>query len=123
MTCFEIRLSKQPLKDRNMNKPFITQAQLALYKYQPSSKYFGQSMALIASKEFEEFVRNVKEYDVIECFSYFLNKRVTHNIWKIYFSDESNIFIRKSEENGKISHEFIYSEFSDSNTDFNVLFS
>ncbi|WP_194717487.1 DUF1132 family protein, partial [Neisseria meningitidis] len=27
-----------------MNKPFITQAQLALYKYQPSSKYFGQSM-------------------------------------------------------------------------------
>ncbi|HFC7233214.1 DUF1132 family protein, partial [Neisseria meningitidis] len=26
-----------------MNKPFITQAQLALYKYQPSSKYFGQS--------------------------------------------------------------------------------
>ncbi|WP_153992136.1 DUF1132 family protein, partial [Neisseria meningitidis] len=28
-------------------------------------------------------------YDVIECFSYFLNKRVTHNIWKIYFSDES----------------------------------
>nr|WP_231387933.1 hypothetical protein [Neisseria meningitidis] len=28
-------------------------------------------MALIASKEFEEFVRNVKEYDVIECFSYF----------------------------------------------------
>ncbi|HEZ2545350.1 DUF1132 family protein, partial [Neisseria meningitidis] len=28
-----------------MNKPFITQAQLALYKYQPSSKYFGQSMA------------------------------------------------------------------------------
>ncbi|MBJ7804423.1 hypothetical protein E0W34_08030 [Neisseria meningitidis] len=44
-------------------------------------------------------------------------------MWKIYFSDESNIFIRKSEENGKISHEFIYSEFSDSNTDFNVLFS
>ena len=117
------RSFQQPLKDRTMNKPFITQAQLALYKYQPSSKYFGQSMAFIVQKEFEEFVKNVKEYDVIECFSYFLNKRVTHNIWKIYFSDESNIFIRKSEENGKISHEFIYSEFSDSNTDFNVLFS
>nr|WP_238137674.1 DUF1132 family protein [Neisseria meningitidis] len=67
-----------------MNKPFITQAQLALYKYQPSSKYLAVD-ALIASKEFEEFVRNVKEYDVIECFSYFLNKRVTHNIWKIIF--------------------------------------
>ncbi|WP_185291385.1 DUF1132 family protein, partial [Neisseria meningitidis] len=47
-----------------------------------------------ASKEFEEFVRNVKEYDVIECFSYFLNKRVTHNIWKIYFSDESVAYIK-----------------------------
>ncbi|WP_185081708.1 DUF1132 family protein, partial [Neisseria meningitidis] len=35
-----------------MNKPFITQAQLALYKYQPSSKYFGQSMAVIAQSEF-----------------------------------------------------------------------
>ncbi|QXN34334.1 DUF1132 family protein [Neisseria gonorrhoeae] len=84
-----------------MNKPFITQAQLALYKYQPSSEYFGQSMAFIAQKEFEEFVNNVKEYDILESFSYFLNKRVAHNIWKIYFSDESVIFIRKSEENGK----------------------
>ncbi|SUA20820.1 phage associated protein [Neisseria gonorrhoeae] len=68
-----------------MNKPFITQAQLALYKYQPSSEYFGQSMAFIAQKEFEEFVNNVKEYDILESFSYFLNKRVAHNIWKIYF--------------------------------------
>ncbi|WP_202620866.1 hypothetical protein [Neisseria meningitidis] len=34
LECFKIRLSKQPLKDRTMNKPFITQAQLALYKYQ-----------------------------------------------------------------------------------------
>ncbi|EPF8296292.1 DUF1132 family protein, partial [Neisseria gonorrhoeae] len=25
------------MKGRTMNKPFITQAQLALYKYQPSS--------------------------------------------------------------------------------------
>ncbi|WP_407027440.1 DUF1132 family protein [Neisseria gonorrhoeae] len=33
-----------------MNKPFITQAQLALYKYQPSSEYFGQSMAFISSE-------------------------------------------------------------------------
>ncbi len=57
-----------------MNKPFITQAQLALYKYQPSSEYFGQSMAFIAQKEFEEFVNNVKEYDILESFSYFLNK-------------------------------------------------
>ncbi|WP_260392651.1 DUF1132 family protein, partial [Neisseria meningitidis] len=57
MTCFKIRLSKQPLKDRNMNKPFITQAQLALYKYQPSSKYFGQSMAVIAQSEFVEFAK------------------------------------------------------------------
>ncbi|MGJ0107733.1 DUF1132 family protein, partial [Neisseria meningitidis] len=32
MTCFKIRLSKQSLKGRTMNKPFITQAQLALYK-------------------------------------------------------------------------------------------
>ncbi|MBG8989102.1 hypothetical protein GC081_11765, partial [Neisseria meningitidis] len=34
----KIRLSKQSLKGRTMNKPFITQAQLALYKYQPSRK-------------------------------------------------------------------------------------
>ncbi len=57
-----------------MNKPFITQAQLALYKYQPSSEYFGQSMAFIAQKEFEEFVNNVKEYDILESFSYFFKK-------------------------------------------------
>ncbi|WP_448324125.1 DUF1132 family protein, partial [Streptomyces sp. DSM 41493] len=106
---------------RTMNKPFITQAQLALYKYQPSSKYFGQSMAFIAQKEFEEFVNNLKEYDILESFSYFLNKRVAHNIWKIYFSDESVIFIRKSEENGKTVHEFVYQEYTDS-SDFNSMF-
>lgn len=104
-----------------MNKPFITQAQLALYKYQAGSKYYGQSMALIAQKEFEEFVNNVKEYDILESFSYFLNKRVAHNIWKIYFSDESVIFIRKSEENGKTVHEFVYQEYTDS-SDFNSMF-
>ncbi|HEZ0715825.1 TPA: DUF1132 family protein [Neisseria meningitidis] len=91
---------------------------MALYKYQPSSKYFGQSMALIAQKE---FVNNVKEYDILESFSYFLNKRVAHNIWKIYFSDESVIFIRKSEENGKTVHEFVYQEYTDS-SDFNSMF-
>ncbi|EPG0789161.1 TPA: DUF1132 family protein, partial [Neisseria gonorrhoeae] len=95
--------------------------QLALYKYQPSSEYFGQSMAFIAQKEFEEFVNNVKEYDILESFSYFLNKRVAHNIWKIYFSDESVIFIRKSEENGKTVHEFVYQEYTDS-SDFNSMF-
>ncbi|WP_447546310.1 DUF1132 family protein [Neisseria gonorrhoeae] len=91
---------------------------MALYKYQPSSEYFGQSMAFIAQKE---FVNNVKEYDILESFSYFLNKRVAHNIWKIYFSDESVIFIRKSEENGKTVHEFVYQEYTDS-SDFNSMF-
>ncbi|HFB7700634.1 DUF1132 family protein, partial [Neisseria meningitidis] len=49
------------------------------------------------------------------------NKRVAHNIWKIYFSDESVIFIRKSEENGKTVHEFVYQEYTDS-SDFNSMF-
>ncbi|QOG39022.1 DUF1132 family protein [Neisseria gonorrhoeae] len=104
-----------------MNKPFITQAQLALYKYQPSSKYFGQSMAFIAQKEFEEFVKINKYENIIESFSYFLNKRVAHNIWKIYFSDESVIFIRKSENDGHKTYKFEFIKITDS-SDFNSVF-
>ncbi|HGG9866073.1 TPA: DUF1132 family protein, partial [Neisseria meningitidis] len=86
------------------------------------SKYYGKTMAYTFASELLDYSK-VNKFIIHEEIQCFLNRRISNNIWKIYFSDESNIFIRKSEENGKISHEFIYSEFSDSNTDFNVLFS
>lgn len=72
---------------------FITEAQLALYKYQVESKYFGKTMADIFSAELLEYSRNNNFY-VIECISWFLNKKISSNVWKVYFSDESVALIR-----------------------------
>ncbi|WP_185291190.1 DUF1132 family protein, partial [Neisseria meningitidis] len=83
-----------------MNKPFITQAQLALYKYQPSSKYFGQSMAVIAQSEFVEFAKINKSENVIDCFSFFWNRRIKHDIWLISFFYNSEMEIKESLKNG-----------------------
>ncbi|WP_150540320.1 DUF1132 family protein [Neisseria meningitidis] len=89
-----------------MNKPFITQAQLALYKYQPSSKYFGQSMAVIAQSEFVEFAKINKSENVIDCFSFFWNRRIKHDIWLISFSDNSEKVIKESLKDGHKIYKF-----------------
>ncbi|WP_308075315.1 DUF1132 family protein [Neisseria polysaccharea] len=76
-----------------MNKPFITQAQLAMYKYQPSSKYYGQSMAYIFASELLDYSK-VNKFIIHEAIQWFLNRRISNNIWKIYFSDESVAYIK-----------------------------
>lgn len=90
------RSFQQPLKGRTMNKPFITQAQLALYKYQPSSKYFGKTMAYTFASEFLDYSK-VNKFIINEAIQWFLNRRISNNIWKIYFSDESVAYIKISE--------------------------
>lgn len=44
MNCKELKM-----------KPFITEEQLALYKYQRSSKYYGMPMSDILNFEFANF--------------------------------------------------------------------
>lgn len=104
-----------------MNKPFITQAQLALYKYQPSSKYFGQSMAVIAQSEFVEFAKINKSENVIDCFSFFWNRRIKHDIWLISFSDNSEMVIKKSLKDGHKIYKFEFCEIVD-NCNFDDVF-
>lgn len=87
------RSFQQPLKGRTMNKPFITQAQLALYKYQPSSKYFGKTMAYTFASELLDYSK-VNKFIIHEEIQWFLNRRISNNIWKIYFSDESVAYIK-----------------------------
>ncbi|HEZ3913769.1 TPA: DUF1132 family protein [Neisseria meningitidis] len=76
-----------------MNKPFITQAQLALYKYQPSSKYYGKTMAYTFASELLNYSK-VNKFIIHEEIQCFLNRRISNNIWKIYFSDESVAYIK-----------------------------
>ena len=76
-----------------MNKPFITQAQLALYKYHPSSKYFGKTMSSTFASELLEYSK-VNKFIIHEAIQWFLNIRISNNIWKIYFSDESVAYIK-----------------------------
>ncbi|MDU4876024.1 MAG: DUF1132 family protein, partial [Neisseria subflava] len=52
-------------------KPFITEAQLALFKYQAGGKYFNCPMSYIAQQEFVEFSRNNHTEDLIFYFSHF----------------------------------------------------
>lgn len=86
---------------------FITEAQLAIYKYQVSGKYYSYSMSYIARQEFIEFakVSNAAE-DVIECFSHFWNRKIAKNVWHISFSDNSSLLIRKVLKDEKINYEF-----------------
>ncbi|HEZ4097464.1 TPA: DUF1132 family protein, partial [Neisseria meningitidis] len=56
-----------------MNKPFITQAQLALYKYQPSSKYYGKTMAYTFASELLDYSK-VNKFIIHEEIQCFLNR-------------------------------------------------
>ncbi|SUB32423.1 phage associated protein [Neisseria gonorrhoeae] len=52
----QIRLSKQPLKGRTMNKPFITQAQLALYNISRQASILGNRWLLLLRKNLKNLL-------------------------------------------------------------------
>lgn len=102
---------------------FITEAQLALYKYQAGGKYYQCPMSHIAQQEFIEFSKISSDADdVIKCFSHFWNRRVISNVWEVLFSDNSSLLIRKILKDGKITYEFKGSDIPE-NFDFNSIFS
>ncbi|HFC8546322.1 TPA: DUF1132 family protein [Neisseria lactamica] len=104
-----------------MNKPFITQAQLSLYKYQVGGKYFGHPMAGIAQSEFVEFAKINKIENVIECFSFFWNRRIRNDIWLISFPDNSEMVIKEFLKDGQKTYKFEFCEVID-NCDFDSVF-
>ncbi|MEZ7688772.1 DUF1132 family protein [Neisseria sp. 20925_1_37] len=103
-------------------KPFITEAQLALFKYQAGGKYFNCPMSYIAQQEFVEFSRNNRTEDLIFYFSHFWNREIKKDIWEISFSDNSSLLIRKVFKNGKIIFQSKSTDSTD-NSDFDVIFS
>lgn len=79
---------------------FITEAQLALYKYQANSRYFKESMSYIAKSEFFEFAKfSQKNLNVVDCFAHFWTRRLDSNSWEVSFSDGSILLIRFVKEN------------------------
>ncbi|HHK5604928.1 MULTISPECIES: DUF1132 family protein [Neisseria] len=86
---------------------FITEAQLALYKYQAASRYFNQPMSLIARNEFIEFGKVSKSaVNVIECFSHFWNRKIDNDIWEFSFPDGSTILIKRVKEKDEEKYYF-----------------
>ena len=74
-------------------KPFITEAQLALFKYQAGGKYFGRTFAIIFAEEILEFSKKNK-FIIIEQIQWFLNRKISNDVWKLYFNDDSVLYIK-----------------------------
>ena len=78
-------------------KPFITEEQLALYKYQRGSKYYGMPMSAILNFEFADFL-GAKHFksDVRELpkfFEYFMHRKINDDKWEIWCSDLSRFYL------------------------------
>lgn len=85
-------------------KPFITEQQLALMKYQPNSKYFNETMASIAMNEFLSFLHGLFEnkvtpLDTREYFNHFLHRQIDDKTWIYYFQDDSRLAMSMSFDN------------------------
>lgn len=80
-------------------KMFITEQQLALYKYQPQSRYYNWDMASIVVEECKEFVRltNYRD-DIFLLLEHFLHKKIAKDIWEYHFMDNSILNITLDEE-------------------------
>lgn len=75
---------------------FITEAQLALYKYQAGGKYFGKTMANIFATELLHYAE-IHKFKINEEIQWFLNRRISNDVWKIYFNDDSVAYIKLSD--------------------------
>lgn len=75
---------------------FITEQQLALYKYQPKSRYYNWLMADIAISEYQTIIDDVKILEFLSCFYHRLID-INNNIWECVFPDKSIILIKENE--------------------------
>lgn len=92
---------------------FITEQQLALYKYQVNGKYFGKSMAEIAKAELLAYMYSVKaNHNPIELLNHFWNRRIDKNVWCFQFPDESRIAIMQEDNKEKQCTEYHFSLFT-----------
>ena len=78
-------------------KPFITEEQLALYKYQRSSKYYGMAMSNILHLELADFL-GAKHFksDIRELpkfFEYFMHRKINDDTWEIWCPDLSCFYL------------------------------
>lgn len=96
-------------------KTFITEQQLALYKYQPQSRYYNWTMASIVVEECREFVK-LTNYngDIFLLLEHFLHKKITPNNWQYHFMDNSILNMTLDEDiykfttfNSGISGDFV----------------
>lgn len=83
----------------------MTESQLALYKYQSTSKYFNVPMSVIVSTELDAFLQTLPNGNInfIGLIDGFLHRRINKSIWEFYFSDDSRLVVRESLENGQKS--------------------
>lgn len=94
-------------------KTFITEQQLALYKYQPQSRYYNWSMANIVYAEWDCFMKQISnniDVDIIGLFEHFLHKKIAEDTWQYYFFDGSILTIAKKYENNQ--EKYYFSRFS-----------
>ena len=78
-------------------KPFITEEQLALYKYQRGSKYYGMPMSNILHLELADFL-GAKHFksDIRELpkfFEYFMHRKINDDTWEIWCPDLSCFYL------------------------------
>lgn len=88
---------------------FITEQQLALYKYQPQSRYYNWAMSDIVSSEYNDYMKQVNYYcdDVLALFVHFMHRKVYDDTWQYYFSDGSVLtIIELGSENGEKMYRF-----------------
>ncbi|WP_304335571.1 DUF1132 family protein [Conchiformibius steedae] len=86
---------------------FITQQQLALYIYQPTSKYYQHMMAEVAQIELLAYMDSVKaKHNPIELLSHFLNQRLDRDIWCFHFRDDSKLFVKRENNEEKQCTEY-----------------
>ena len=104
-------------------KPFITEEQLALYKYQRGSKYYGMPMSNILHLEFVDFLntqhlKRIREYqgysdfrELLKFFEYFMHRKIENDTWEIWCPDLSCFYLcfEKSDVSSSGEHCRFYS--------------
>ena len=98
-------------------KPFITEEQLALYKYQRGSKYYGMPMSAILNYEFADFL-GAKHFkfksdirELLKFFEYFMHRKINDDKWEIWCPDLSCFYLcfEKSDVSASGEHCRFYS--------------
>lgn len=84
---------------------FITEEQLELYQSQENHRYYKMPMCNIVLKEFHALMHNVnyKHNNILSLFEYFLHQKVSQNVWKYYFKDDSVLIVEEiQDDSGKM---------------------